>query len=228
MAAAALARYRITFGKTQAMRFTGHLDLHRTWERTFRRAGLPLAYSEGFNPHPKINIGAALPLGCLSRGDLIDAWLERELEPDEVAASLRGAAPPGIEIEAVTRLETTEPVLQGRIEASVYEVTLEGFPEPVEMSRRIEAMMASDHLPRVRRDKTYDLRPLVEALEFHPDRSLLRMRLSARQGAVGRPEEVLLSLGLDPARFVSTRVGLILSDAACSPNTVSAPVDPPR
>ena len=228
MAAPALARYRITFGKTEAMRFTGHLDLHRTWERTFRRAGLPLAYSEGFNPHPKINIGAALPLGCLSRGDLIDAWLERELEPDEVAASLRGAAPPGIEIEAVTRLEATEPVLQGQIEASVYEVTLEGFPEPIEMSRRIEAMMASDHLPRVRRDKTYDLRPLVEALEFHPDRSLLRMRLSARQGAVGRPEEVLLSLGLDPARFVSTRVGLILSDAACSPNTVSAPVDPPR
>ena len=228
MAAPAPARYRITFGKTEAMRFTGHLDLHRTWERTFRRAGLPLAYSEGFNPHPKINIGAALPLGCLSRGDLIDAWLERELEPDEVAASLRGAAPPGIEIEAVTRLEATEPVLQGQIEASVYEVTLEGFPEPIEMSRRIEAMMASDHLPRVRRDKTYDLRPLVEALEFHPDRSLLRMRLSARQGAVGRPEEVLLSLGLDPARFVSTRVGLILSDAACSPNTVSAPVDPPR
>src|SRR3972149_1537910 len=118
MAATALARYRITFGKTEAMRFTGHLDLHRTWERTFRRAGLPLAYSEGFNPHPKINIGAALPLGCLSRGDLIDVWLERELEPAEVEAALRGAAPPGIEIEAVTRLETTEPVLQGRIEAS--------------------------------------------------------------------------------------------------------------
>src|SRR3972149_1292115 len=108
-------------------------------------------------PQPKTTIGAALPIGCLSRGDLIDAWLERELEPDEVAASLRGAAPPGIEIEGVTRLEAMEPVLQGRIQAAVYEGTLEGFPEPIEMSRRIEAMMASDHLPRVRRDKTYDL-----------------------------------------------------------------------
>ena len=211
MAATALARYRITFGKTEAMRFTGHLDLHRTWERTFRRAGLPLAYSEGFNPHPKINIGAALPLGCLSRGDLIDAWLERELEPDEVAALLRGAAPPGIEIEAVTRLETTEPVLQGQIEGAVYEVTLEGFPEPVEMSRRIEAMMASDHLPRVRRGKTYDLRPLVEALEFHPDRSLLRMRLSAREGAVGRPEEVLQALGCEPQQALAVRTELVLT-----------------
>src|SRR3990170_1276370 len=97
MAATALARYRITFGKTEAMRFTGHLDLHRTWERTFRRAGVPLAYSEGFNPHPKINIGAALPLGCLSRGDLIDAWLERALDPEEIAAALRRSAPPGID-----------------------------------------------------------------------------------------------------------------------------------
>ena len=220
MAATALARYRIIFGKTEAMRFTGHLDLHRTWERTFRRAGLPLAYSEGFNPHPKINIGAALPLGCLSRGDLIDAWLERELEPDEVAASLRGAAPPGIEIEAVTRLETTEPVLQGRIEASVYEVTLEGFPEPVEMSRRIEAMMASDHLPRVRRGKTYDLRPLVEELGFDADRSLLRMRLTAREGAAGRPEEVLQALGCEPQLALAVRTELVLTARIESPSPV--------
>ena len=111
MAPAALARYRITFGKTEAMRFTGHLDLHRTWERTFRRAGLPLAYSEGFNPHPKINIGAALPLGCLSRGDLIDAWLEAELAVTEVESALRQAAPPGIAIDGVARIDLAEPVL---------------------------------------------------------------------------------------------------------------------
>ncbi|MBF8257493.1 MAG: hypothetical protein HW375_2400 [Anaerolineales bacterium] len=156
----------------------------------------------------------------MSRGDLIDAWLERELEPDEVAALLRGAAPPGIEIEAVTRLETTEPVLQGRIEASVYEVTLEGFPEPIEMSRRIEAVMASDHLPRVRRGKTYDLRPLVEALEFDPDRSLLRMRLSARAGAAGRPEEVLQALGCEAQQALAVRTELVLTARSESPSPV--------
>jgi radical SAM-linked protein len=211
VAASALARYRITFGKTQAMRFTGHLDLHRTWERTIRRAGLPLAYSEGFNPHPRINIGAALPLGCLSRGDLIDVWLEREVEPDEVAASLRRAAPPGIEVDAATLLPADEPVLQGQIEASVYQVSSNEYPADAEMTRKIEALMSAEHLPRVRRGKTYDLRPLVEGLEYDADRSCLRMRLSARQGAVGRPEEVLQALGLDPAQAVAVRIELVLA-----------------
>jgi len=54
-------RIRITFSKTEAMRFTGHLDLILTWERTFRRAALPLSYSEGFNPRPVINFAAPLP-----------------------------------------------------------------------------------------------------------------------------------------------------------------------
>ena len=217
MAAAALARYRITFGKTQAMRFTGHLDLHRTWERTFRRAGLPLAYSEGFNPHPKINIGAALPLGCLSRGDLIDAWLEHGVESHEVAASLRRAAPPGIEIEAVTLIPPAEPVLQGQIEASVYQVTSDDFPAAAEMSRRIEALMAAEHLPRMRRGKIYDLRPLVEALEYDSDGAMLRMRLTARQGAAGRPEEVLHALGLNSAEALAVRTGLVLATRNESP-----------
>jgi radical SAM-linked protein len=210
MAAAALARYRITFGKTEAMRFTGHLDMHRTWERTFRRAGLPLAYSEGFNPHPKINIGAALPLGCLSRGDLIDAWLEKELEPDEVASSLRQAAPPGIALEVVTRIAAAESVLQSQIEAAVFEVTSSEFPPASELSGRIEALMDSEHLPRERRGKSYDLRPLVETMEYDPVQSILRMRLSARQGAVGRPEEVLQTLGLDSAQALAVRTELVL------------------
>ena len=61
------------------MRFTGHLDLHRAWERTFRRAGLPLAYSQGFNPHPRLNLASALPLGFTSEGEVIDVWLEQDL-----------------------------------------------------------------------------------------------------------------------------------------------------
>src|SRR3972149_1948092 len=96
MADRARQRFRIRFAKSEAMRFTSHLDLHRPGERTFRRAGLPLAYSHGFNPQPKINIGAALPLGCLSQGDLIDVWLESEVDPLQVESSLRLASPPGI------------------------------------------------------------------------------------------------------------------------------------
>jgi hypothetical protein len=155
---AALARYRITFSKTEAMRFTGHLDLHRTWERTFRRAGLPLAYSEGFNPHPKINIGAALPLGCLSRGDLIDAWLERERA--DVAHLL--PPPPGIR-SGRARLETAEPVPDGS--RPRFMRSLGGIPEPRDVGGSgMMARSSSSGAPR------QDVRsaPLVEELGSTP------------------------------------------------------------
>jgi uncharacterized protein (DUF2344 family) len=71
-------RFRITFSKTNAMRFTGHLDLQRTWERTIRRARLPLSYSQGFNPRPKINLAAALPLGFTSSCEMVEIWLDDE------------------------------------------------------------------------------------------------------------------------------------------------------
>ncbi len=61
-----MQRLRLTFAKTAAMRYTGHLDLHTTWERTLRRARLPLAYSQGFHPQPKIQLASALPLGFTS------------------------------------------------------------------------------------------------------------------------------------------------------------------
>ena len=210
MAAPTPTRYRIAFAKTEAMRFTGHLDLHRTWERTFRRAGLPLAYSEGFNPHPRLNIGAALPLGCLSRGDLIDAWLENNLEPAEIERALRQAAPPGIRVEGVTRREQAEPVLQRQIEASLYEVSSHDMPTAAEMARRVDELMGAPELRRIRRGKTYDLRPLVLGLSYDAERSVLEMRLLAQEGAAGRPEEVLDALGLDPARAVAVRTGLVL------------------
>ena len=206
------ARYRIAFGKAEAMRFTGHLDLHRTWERTIRRAGLPLAYSEGFNPQPRLNIGAALPLGCLSRGDLIDVWLERDVDPGDVERALRRATPPGIAIEGVARMAAAEPVLQTLIESAVYEVASDEFPARPEMVRRIDELLASARLPRSRRGKSYDLRPLIETLAFDEGQSSLRMCLSAHEAAVGRPEEVLDALGLDPTHALAVRTELVLHD----------------
>ena len=72
-------RIRITFAKQGALRYTGHLDLHKLWERAARRAELPLAYSQGFHPQPKMNIAAALPLGFSSRCEVMDMRLEHEI-----------------------------------------------------------------------------------------------------------------------------------------------------
>src|SRR4030066_2266263 len=98
-----MPRYRITFAKTEAMRFTGNLDLHRAGERTSRRAGRPLAYSEGFSPHPRLTLAAALPLGCVSENDLLDAWLASEGSDEALLSGLGRARPPGRAVSSLSR-----------------------------------------------------------------------------------------------------------------------------
>ncbi len=196
MADPARFRYRIGFAKLPAMRFTGHLDLHRSWERTLRRAGLPLAYSQGFSPHPRIHLASALPLGYTSECELADVWLEQDWDPQAILQAVRLAAPPGLGIESVNRILAAEPALQQQVRAAGYRVRLEAeASEGIEA--RVGSLMQATALPRERQGKHYDLRPLIEELgvERQEDGSVwLVMRLAAREAATGRPEEVLLAL----------------------------------
>ena len=97
------------------MRYTGHLDLHRAWERTFRRAHLPLAYSQGFHPQPRLNLACALPLGLTSQCELLDAWLETPQPVDQVFTALVKAAPPGIQITHIEEITERLPALQTQV-----------------------------------------------------------------------------------------------------------------
>lgn len=198
-------RVRITFAKTDAMRFTSHLDLYRTWERTLRRARLPLAYSQGFRPHAHINLASALPLGFTGDQEVVDIWLETESPAGEIEAALEQAAPPGIQILQVEALDERAPTLQKQLEASEFRII---FLDPLpDLENRLSALLASESLPRERRGKNYDLRPLILSAErLPPDEQghqRILTRLKAREGATGRPEELILALGGEPS---STRV----------------------
>ncbi len=203
-------RIRITFAKKEAMRFTSHLDLHRAWERTFRRAGLPLAYTQGFSPHPRLNLASALPLGFTGDTEVIDAWLESDLPVEQIMESLKPALPPGIQIHTVIEVAPTLPSLQSLLEANEYYITL---LEPVDgLQQKVADLLSSSSILRERRGKSYDLRPLILVLyliETLPG-SLQQMlaQLAAREGATGRPEEVLEALGIHPttARIHRTRL----------------------
>jgi radical SAM-linked protein len=208
-----MQRLRITFAKTLAMQYTGHLDLHKTWERTLRRARLPLAYSEGFNPHPKIQLGAALPLGFTSECELVDVWLETAQDLAEARAALEKAAPPGLTLLEVREIPARSPAVQTLVKAAEYRVKVPASVEPHILDERLAALLAAPEIKRVRRGKEYDLRPLVEALSriASGDNShTLVMRLAAREGATGRPEEVVEALGYPPASAAYHRQKLIL------------------
>ncbi|HXQ36677.1 MAG TPA: TIGR03936 family radical SAM-associated protein, partial [Anaerolineales bacterium] len=105
-------RIRITFAKQGALRYTGQLDLHKLWERAARRAELPLAYSQGFHPQPKINIAAALPLGFSSRCEVMDMKLERVIPLKGLREKLQGTLPTGIQVLNVESADEHTPALQ--------------------------------------------------------------------------------------------------------------------
>jgi len=204
-------RIRITFAKTGALRYIGHLDLHRMLERVSRRAGLALAYSQGFHPQPKIQLAAALPLGFSSRCELVDLWVEGEADLARLPDELQEAVPPGLKILNVAGVDEKEPPLQTQILAAEYEVILPKEADRAGLNQRLESVLASNSLPRERRGKAYDLRPLIVELRLEPEaleNTCLSMRLSAREGATGRPEEVLdaLDIPIDGARIERTRL----------------------
>jgi len=194
-------RIRITFAKQGALRYTGHLDLHKLWERAARRAELPLAYSQGFHPQPKMNIAAALPLGFSSRCEIIDMRLEHEIPLDGLCEKLQGTLPTGIQVSNVESVDEHSPALQTQVASAEYEVHLTELVDGLELKQRIESVMESESIIRERRGKAYDLRPLIEELVSLEGK--VYMRLAAREGATGRPEEVLDMLGI---AFEGTRI----------------------
>ena len=198
-------RIRITFSKTEAMRYTGHLDLFRSWERTFRRSGLPLAYSQGFHPQPRLNLACALPLGFTSECEILDAWLECDLPIQQVYPTINEVLPPGLEIHGIDTVENQTPALQTQVRSAIYVITF--LDEIPDLDERVQRIIASEQLPRQRRNKSYDLRPLIEQLSFLPQdhlgHSRISIQLSAREAATGRPEELLDEMGI---QFENTRI----------------------
>jgi radical SAM-linked protein len=203
-------RIRVEFSKTEAMRFTSHLDLYRAWERLLRRAGLPLIFSQGYNPRPKLQLAAPLPLGITSRVEIIDFWLsDGPYELDELKSRLAASQPPGIEIQSVDSVDPSAPPLQKKVSAAEYQVQL--LDHVPQLDKQIEILLASEAIIRQRRGKTYDLRPLVQKIIISNGESThLHMQLNAKEGSTGRPEEVLLALGIRPEDTLIERVKLVI------------------
>jgi radical SAM-linked protein len=202
-------RCRLTFAKKEAMRFTGNLDLHRTLERTLRRAGLPLSYSQGFNPRPKITLASALPLGYTSDYELVDFWLDGRLPLGEIRGALEESAPPGLGLLDIAEVDPNEDKLQNAITSATFAVTL---LDPVPgLEDKVARLMATAEIIKEKfrkgKKRVYDLRELIHEVEILPEdedgHQRLEMHLRAGEGTTGRPDDVLTELGIDP---LSTRI----------------------
>jgi radical SAM-linked protein len=205
-------RIRLTFSKGGDLRYTGHLDLHKIWERSFRRAGLPLAYSQGFHPQPKIQLASALPLGISARAELLDFWTNQDIDLNALPDVMAGHMPPGLEILGCQQVDERQPTLQVQVLAAEYQLQLRQGGSPPDLDKLVSRLLAADSIIRERRGKQYDLRPLIEELQVTGER-MLRMRLAAREGATGRPEEVLAALHIPLEEACIERTCLVLTDS---------------
>jgi radical SAM-linked protein len=205
-------RIRAVFAKTEPMRFTSHLDLYRAWERLLRRAGLPLVFSQGYNPRPKLQLAAPLALGITSQAEIIDFWLENSTNDlKEITGKLHAARPHGIEVQSVEAVEASAPTLQKKVTAAEYQVRL--LDQVPDLDQKIATLLDSDSILREKRGKTYDLRPLIEEMNFEGGESnSIHMLLKAQEGSTGRPEEVLRALEIPPENSRIERTRLIIEN----------------
>lgn len=200
-------RLRITFTKRGMARFIGNLDLHRLWERTLRRAGASLVYSQGFHPAPKIQLASALPLGITSEAEILDIWMHEEVDEAEFRVAVSGALPLGIEVLSARGVSLKEKSLQSRLCSAEYIVEFSAGMRADVLESKVEDILGRAALISNRRGKDYDLRPLIEKLEVCSDSVCgvsLRMRLAARPGATGRPEAVLATMEIHGGRVHRT------------------------
>jgi radical SAM family uncharacterized protein/radical SAM-linked protein len=175
-------RYRISFDKTGDARFLSHRNTMDVFERAIRASGLPARYSEGFNPHMKLSMGPALPLGLESLHEVFDVEAVAGF-PDDAAASIAAKLPAGIGVLEVRELGPTDRALSKVVKSARYAVKLESAEQ---VARAGDAVAAGDGLRAV---------PALKALslESDPDGSRLRFEINLDQsaGETSTPKKVL-------------------------------------
>jgi radical SAM-linked protein len=205
-----LQRVRIRFGKQGAQRFIGHLDLSKTWERILRRAEVPLEYTQGFNPRPRMQFAAALAVGVTSECEYLDAWLTERFESwDEWIERLNATSPAGIRAYEMFDVPIKQAALPTLVTSAEY--SIETPLDSAELTQRAEELLAASELMRARNDKSYDLRPLILDLVVESEGRLIAQLVTGEKGT-GRPDELVNALGLDMTETHAHRRRLVLSE----------------
>lgn len=191
---------RLKLAKTGPARFMSHLDFMRAVERAVRRAGLPVALTQGFHPHPRMSFSPALPVGVESECELVDVELREGLDAGEAAGRMRAALPPGLRLMACAVVPHGGPSLSSMIRAASYDVDF-GCGDAGECRDAVEAaigeLLRAHAIPVSRTTpkgiKEVDLRPLIYELGFvrgHGTDSV-RMLVAAGPGQHVRPGDVV-------------------------------------
>ncbi|MEV7125919.1 TIGR03936 family radical SAM-associated protein [Streptomyces sp. NPDC093260] len=238
-----MQRIRLRYTKRGRLRFTSHRDFQRAFERALRRAEVPMAYSAGFTPHPKVSYANAAPTGTGSEAEYLEIALTAPRDPERLRVLLDESLPAGLDI--VEAVEARTPGLADRLTASVWELRLDGV-DPAEAECAVAAFngAASVEVQRLTKNgmRTFDARPAVvslasaespgAAVDRPTDQPCAILRLVVRHVTPAvRPDDVLSGLRAvadlaPPVPVAVTRLAQGLLDEETG--TVTDPLAPDR
>jgi radical SAM-linked protein len=236
------------YTKRGRLRFTSHRDFQRAFERALRRAAVPMAYSAGFSPHPKVSYAGAAPTGVASEAEYLEIGLAERCDPDRLRAALDASLADGLDVLELVEVapppeNTRAESLADRLEASVWEIRLEGVPD-ADAAAAVAAFLTAETVEVSRMTKngvrSFDARGPVVALAVVDEPraaaagtaacAILRLVVRHVTPAV-RPDDVLAGLAAigalaPPVTPAVTRLAQVPLDE--SAGTVSDPLAPDR
>lgn len=214
-----MQRLRITFGKRGTLKYTGHLDTAKVWERVLRRAQIPVLYTKGFNPRPRLQFATATPLGITSECELLDVWLREGVSPGAIPERLTPLSPGDLWISQAIEVPIASPSLPTLVRAATYRIHFPDGLAPGQLSQRVESLLRAETLPlrqeKKKRGKRYfsekEVRPLIRQLIPKDDQNLQATLATGEKGNL-RPRDLILLLGLQEEFTEIHRTQLMLDE----------------
>ncbi len=194
-------RIRFKFAKKSELRFISHLDMINAFTRAFRRAEIPIAFSQGFNPHPKISFGSALAVGITSSAEFADIDLKNYISPEDFILLVNQKLPKGLEIIKAKEIPANTPSLMSQNSFSVYKISISGLDcRNIDFESRINSIIHKDSIlvnrfrDKDKTDKVIDIKPYIRSIELlNSCENSIELKIMIGDGGQSkvRPEEVI-------------------------------------
>ena len=212
-------RMLAVFEKGERIRHIGHLDIQRSVQRGLRRSGLPVAYSQGFNPHILITFASALSTGACGKREIMDVTMAEEVDEEEFLTRMNRAMPPEMQLKEARAVDSKHPSLMGMVRAAVYDLAIRDEETGRMLIAAIPAMMEKERIPAMRKTKTklteVDIKTLI--LDISGEGNHIRATLILNERESCKPQMLLDALketaGItEEVRMLVTRESLLGED----------------
>ena len=212
-------RMLAVFEKGERIRHIGHLDMQRSVQRGLRRSGLPVAYSNGFNPHILITFASALATGACGTREIMDVTMAEDVSEEEFLERMNQAMPPEMQLSEARAVDQKHPALMASLRAAVYDLLIREKDTADKLTGAISAMMEKESVLATRKTKTAvkecDIKPLIYDLKSEGQHIFATLVLTEREAC--KPGMLIEALAREAGvegeiRMLITRTALLGMD----------------